>query len=366
MQEMGRCKVRIMSVGLAEAFVSATFNFPSFCSKRNKTWSGWCGSSNNCGNQFRTKEGLQCDIINVFKSLDRIANMAMLILLTVGSKLGRTLIVYRYLKIPTSEGIFHPSHSTSNAWLKRVTIHHLLNAPKIKSDLLFHEKENADLSDDEDYGGNDAVEINNAWDTFRAETHILIHQRKALSSFLDLYEDVFNEAEDLQVSVILVPFHKHQRIDGKLESRKEGPDDREAIAWSLRFSGSERVNLTIINFLLTSSLQNNHIESGQSENKEILTSLFGSETVNEIDNTFMVDFYNRYVTSGQIGKGGTGQSSLTIGMSDWEQEECPDLGTVGDVLASLDFYIHGSVLIVQQHRDANKGDELLDEGDEML
>jgi hypothetical protein len=40
-------------------------------------------------------------------------------------------------------------------------------------------------------------------------------------------------------------------------------------------------------------------------------------------------------------------------MSDWE--ECPELGTVGDVLASSDFDIHGSVLVIQQHRNVKKG-----------
>lgn len=313
-------------------------------------------------------------------------------------------------------------------------IHLIELVKKIKSNLLFHEKENADLSDDDDYGGNDVVEINNALDAFTTDTKILVHQRRAVSSFPSLYEDVCNEAEDLQVSIILLPFHKHQRIDGKLESGKEGiritnqkvlrhapcsvgviierglarvpgfsqivaseaiqsvatlffggPDDREAIAWSLRISKSPRVNLTIIRFLLASSSSSQNeqqIESGQSEEKEILMSLSGEETVNEVDNTFMVDFYNRYVTSGQIGyvekfvndgaqtveslkeigdmyslfvvgKGGRGNSSLTIGMSDWE--ECPELGTVGDVLASSDFDIHGSVLVIQQHRDAKKG-----------
>ena len=304
---------------------------------------------------------------------------------------------------------------------------------KIKSNLLFHEKENADLSDDDDYGGNDVVEINNSLDAFTADTKILVHQRRAVSSFPSLYEDVCNEAEDLQVSIILLPFHKHQRIDGKLESGKEGiritnqkvlrhapcsvgviiergmskvpgfsqlvtsdstknvatlffggPDDREAIAWSLRISKCPRINLTIIRFFLSSSLSHKeHIENGvQYDEKEILMSLSGEETVNEIDNTFMVDFYNRYVASGQIGyvekfvkdgtqtveslkeigdlyslfivgRGGRGNSSLTIGMSDWE--ECPELGTVGDALASSDFDIHGSVLVIQQHRDVKKG-----------
>ncbi|KAK2446317.1 cation/H antiporter [Trifolium repens] len=471
--------------------------------------------------------GLQCDLVNVFKSLDKVTNTAILILLSIGSKLGGTLLVCRYLHIPTSEGIFlgfilntrgyadllfvaaaakqNLDTEAYNVLLVAIVINTIISGiivaflargeekmfsnihtaiepqeiddelrilacvydprqvsailatvlaihgskvspsttylmhlielvKKIKSNLLFHEKDNADLSDDDDYGGNDVVEINNSLDAFTADTKILVHQRRAVSSFPSLYEDVCNEAEDLQVSIILLPFHKHQRIDGKLESGKEGiritnqkvlrhapcsigviierglakvpgfsqliasentqnvatlffggPDDREAIAWSLRISKCSRINLTIIRFLLSSSSSSHteHIESGiNADEKEILMSLSGEETVNEIDNTFMVDFYNRYVTSGQIGyvekfvedgtqtveslkeigdmyslfivgRGGRGNSSLTIGMSDWE--ECPELGTVGDVLASSDFDIHGSVLVIQQHRDAKKG-----------
>lgn len=300
---------------------------------------------------------------------------------------------------------------------------------KIKSNTLYHQKENPELSDEEEYGGNDIVEINDAIDTFTTQTKILIHQRKAVSTFPSLYEDVCNDAEDLHITIILIPFHKHQRIDGKLESGKEGirttnqkvlrhapctvgiivergltrvpafsqliatdgiqnvatlffggSDDREAIAWSIRIAQHSRINLTIIRFLL-SSLPQNEPEMDESERKDILMSLSGQETVNEVDNTFMVDFYNRYVTSGKIGyvekfvnngaqtvealkeigdmyslfivgKGGRGHCSLTIGMSDWE--ECPELGTVGDVLASSELDIHGSVLVIQQHRDVKK------------
>lgn len=49
-----------------------------------------------------------------------------------------------------------------------------------------------------------------------------------------------------------------------------------------------------------------------------------------------------------VGKGKRGHSPLTTGMSDWE--ECPELGIVGDILASSEFNIGGSVLIIQQHR----------------
>ncbi|XP_024636196.1 cation/H(+) antiporter 2 [Medicago truncatula] len=474
--------------------------------------------------------GLQCDLINVFTRLNRTANVAILILLSIGSKLGGTLIVCRYLHIPTNEGIFlgfmlntrgyadllfigaaakqitsfdaesynvllvsivlntiisgiivsfiakgeekmfSNNHTTiepqemedelkilacvydprqvSAILATILAIHGSKTSPsttylmhlielvkKIKSNLLYHEKENGDISDDDEaFGGNDVVDINNALDTFTEDTKILVQQKRTVSSFLSLYEEVCSEAENLQVSIILLPFHKHQRIDGKLESGKEGiritnqkvlrhapcsvgviierglttsfgfseliesetiqnvatlffggPDDREAVAWSLRISKCPRINLTIIRFLLSSKLENEQIDKSgvQSKEKEILMSLSGEETANdEIDNNFMVDFYNRHVASGKIGyvenfvkngrqtveclkeigdiyslfivgKGGRGNSSLTIDMSDWE--ECPELGSVGDILASSDFDIHGSVLVIQQHRDVKKG-----------
>jgi hypothetical protein len=49
-----------------------------------------------------------------------------------------------------------------------------------------------------------------------------------------------------------------------------------------------------------------------------------------------------------VGKGGRGHSPMTTGMSDWE--ECPELGTVGDLLASLELNTNSSVLVIQQYR----------------
>lgn len=58
----------------------------------------------------------------------------------------------------------------------------------------------------------------------------------------------------------------------------------------------------------------------------------------------MAETYSMFI----VGKGGRGDSVLTTGISDWE--ECPELGVVGDFLASSEFDISGSVLVVQQHR----------------
>ncbi|KAJ7952618.1 Cation/H(+) antiporter like [Quillaja saponaria] len=328
-------------------------------------------------------------------------------------------------------------HGSQTSPISCHLLHLIELVKKSKSNLLYHQKEDHEFSDDEDYGGNDVVQIQEAVDHFTSETQILIHHSKVVSSFANLFEDVCNIAEDLRVSTILLPFHKHQRIDGKMESGKEGirttnqkvlrhapcsvgivvgrgfagvpgfsqligtggiqnvatlffggPDDREAIAWSIRIAKHHRVNLTIIRFLSASSLQNNQTEDSHEQETEVLMALSSlDQTMNEIDNTFMVDFYNRrevelrYVASGQIGyvekyvcngvqtvaalkeigdlyslfmvgKGGRGNCPLTISLSDWE--ECPELGTVGDVLASPEFNITGSVVVIQQHRDVRE------------
>lgn len=310
---------------------------------------------------------------------------------------------------------------------------------KRRTNVSYHELEQDELSDDEGYGGNDVLEIHCAIDAFISDTKIFMSLSKAVSSFPTLYEDVCNAAEDLRVSVVILPFHKHQRIDGKMESGKEGirttnqkvlrhapcsvgilvdriqtgflsfshllvsdhvqhvatlffggPDDREALAWSRRMITHSRINLTVIRFVLATAVNDVNAAAGTSSSVSddgVLMALPSLRTTSsETDNTFLADFYDRHVSTGQVGyvekqvkngeetvaelrdigdmyslfivgKGGRGHSPLTIGMSDWE--ECPELGTVGDLLASSDFNINGSVLIVQQHRHQKK--DLIDD-----
>ncbi|XP_009350440.2 cation/H(+) antiporter 2-like [Pyrus x bretschneideri] len=304
---------------------------------------------------------------------------------------------------------------------------------KSRTNVSYHELEADEMSDEEEYGGNDVLEIHAAVDAFTAETRILINLNKAVSTVSNLHEDVCSAAEDLRATVILLPFHKHQRIDGKMESGKEavrttnqkilrhapssvgiivekglagalgfsqlftvdvvqhvatlffgGPDDREAIAWSTRIANHPRVNLTVIRFLPaeSSNTRNMKVENELGNNDiEVFMALSSLETGNDIDNAFLNDFYNGYVASGKVGyvekqvnngaetvaalrdigdlyslfivgKGGRGHSPLTTELSDWE--ECPELGTVGDLLASSDLNINGSILVVQQHRNSKK------------
>ncbi|KAK9049997.1 hypothetical protein SSX86_031038 [Deinandra increscens subsp. villosa] len=303
---------------------------------------------------------------------------------------------------------------------------HLVELPeKTEKSSSFYDQDEDELSDEEEDGSNDAVQINETVDMFIEETKMMIHQVKIVAPFITMYEDVCDFADDIRTSFIVLPFHKHQRIDGKFENGKEGirttnqkvlrhaqcsvailvdrghtatgtqvagseslqqiatlffggPDDREALGFSKRLSTHHHSSLTIIRFLPTSAKDSNvGVDVSQKED-DVLVSIQDQETeVEEADSSALANFYHRYVTSGKVrfvekyvdngvqtgmilrdmaetysmfvvGKGSRGDSRLTTGISDWE--ECPELGVVGDFLASSEFDVSGSVLVVQQHR----------------
>ncbi|KAK1439230.1 hypothetical protein QVD17_05046 [Tagetes erecta] len=301
---------------------------------------------------------------------------------------------------------------------------HLIELPEKENDnpTNDHDHDQEDeLTDEEDYGADDVLEINESIDIFTAETKMTIHQIKNVSPSLRMFQDVCNYAEYIRSSIIIIPFHKHQRIDGKLENDKHGirkmnqkvlhhapcsvailidrghtaraspisgseclqqvatlffggPDDREALGLSKRLSTHHHTNMTVIRFLSTSGKDVSFAH--QADDVEVAALNTGPEVDGE-DSDALKDFYQSYVTCGKarflekytdngeqtatilrdmaemysmfiVGKGGGRvDSALTSGMSDWE--ECPELGAVGDFLASSEFNISGSVLVVQQH-----------------
>ncbi|KAG6403312.1 hypothetical protein SASPL_135529 [Salvia splendens] len=279
---------------------------------------------------------------------------------------------------------------------------HLIELPeKNKSkNLLYHQKAEDELSDDDNYGGNDVVEINETVDIFCSETPVMISQAKVVAPYATMFADVCEFAEDVRASIIILTFHKHQRIDGKLESGKEGiritnqkvllhakctvailidrgltagsmhtstsgslhhiamlffggQDDREALGFSKRLGMHHRISLTVIRFL-HKSVPTEHVGIDVDHKEEdVLMAIPSHESEADADNTVLTDFFNRFVTS--VGKGSRCNSTLTTGISDWE--ECPELGRVGDFLASPDFELCGSVLVVQQHRSASADDD---------
>ncbi|MCL7051309.1 hypothetical protein MKW94_015382 [Papaver nudicaule] len=148
-----------------------------------------------------------------------------------------------------------------------------------------------------------------------------------------------------------------------------GPDDREALAYGSRMSDNPTVNLSVIRFLPGE-------EARGSNSDGTLSVVTDNDKEKQIDNDVVTDFrmktanddsvvYMEKITNNGeetvstiksmdnihdlyiVGRGQGMISPLTAGLTDWS--ECPELGAIGDLLASSDFAVTVSVLVVQQY-----------------
>ncbi|XP_050204923.1 cation/H(+) antiporter 15 [Mercurialis annua] len=156
-----------------------------------------------------------------------------------------------------------------------------------------------------------------------------------------------------------------------------GPDDREALAYASRMSEHPGISLTVMRFLAgDDAAQSAGAGTGLQNEPRILTVETHDQREKQVDeeyiNEFRVQnndenvFYSEIiVNNGEetvaairsmdinahdlfiVGRGQGMISPLTAGLTDWS--ECPELGAIGDLLASSDFAATVSVLVVQQY-----------------
>ncbi|KAK8933255.1 Cation/H(+) antiporter 28 [Platanthera zijinensis] len=158
-----------------------------------------------------------------------------------------------------------------------------------------------------------------------------------------------------------------------------GGDDREALAYATRMARHPGVRLTVLRFVEAAAAVK---AKPWGPGRRILPSTGRRELEQSADEEFFAGFYDRYVAGGKgvgyiekqvrsgedtmaalkgveahyqlfvLGSGKDRLSSLTAGMSEWA--EFPELGPVGDVMASSDFSVSASVMVIQQHRVARR------------
>lgn len=156
-----------------------------------------------------------------------------------------------------------------------------------------------------------------------------------------------------------------------------GPDDREALSYGWRMSEHPGISLTVMRFIPGEDVvEPKSHPSLYPDEPRILTVETDKDTEKQLDdkliNWFMVsnanddsiDYMEKMVNNGEetvaairsmydihglfiVGRGQGMISPLTAGLTDWS--ECPELGAIGDLLASSDFAATASVLVVQQY-----------------
>ncbi|XP_059280833.1 cation/H(+) antiporter 15-like isoform X2 [Lycium ferocissimum] len=250
----------------------------------------------------------------------------------------------------------------------------------------------------------------------------------AISPYGTMHEDVCSLAEEKQVTLIILPFHKRQTIHNNMEEMNPaykdvnnntlatapctvgilvdrgfgtllttnkdegrsrsckiamifigGPDDREALAFASRMARHPKVALTVLRFILdeSSATQNGDADLSltmEGEAEKQADDLFVNEFRHKVQNDISVVYTEEISGNGAetvktirslgqdfdlyvVGRGLAFFSPLKGGLDEWS--DCPELGSIGDLLLTSDFSSTASVLVVQQHAQLNPGDSIL-------
>lgn len=284
-----------------------------------------------------------------------------------------------------------------------------------------------------------------AFEAYEQLSKVAVRPMTAISAIQDMHEDICNIADQKRIAMIILPFHKYQRIDGVLESMSlgfrtvnqrvlkhapcsvgilvdrgqlggqsqlapsnvdhhiavlffGGPDDREALVFGRRMAEHPGIKLTVIRFLpgtdfdhtainltpLLTHEDETHLqvykfstaEMNREQEKELdeealqvinneLSNPGNSpgvngvgdnagksivyeerETSNTVESVLAIAKSNRYHMF-LVGRGRF-PSPLVADLAD-RTAECPELGPIGDLLASSTVRMTASVLVIQQH-----------------
>ncbi|XVE78925.1 hypothetical protein DITRI_Ditri14bG0017200 [Diplodiscus trichospermus] len=156
-----------------------------------------------------------------------------------------------------------------------------------------------------------------------------------------------------------------------------GPDDREALAYGWRMCEHPGTSLTVLRFVPGEDAADSTMQPTIDHNDpSMLTVETDSTREKQLDDEYINDFrmktandesivyIENVVNNGEetvaairsldsnhdlfiVGRGQGMISPLTAGLTDWS--ECPELGAIGDILASSDFASTVSVLVIQQY-----------------
>ncbi|XWS56785.1 hypothetical protein CRYUN_Cryun09bG0115400 [Craigia yunnanensis] len=240
----------------------------------------------------------------------------------------------------------------------------------------------------------------------RNEGYATIQSYTSISHFQTMHDDICRIAIDMRANIVIVPFHKRWAIDGEIESTSRpiqnlnmnvlkkapcsvgilvdrgtfsgfvsvlisplkfnvavifigGPDDMESLAYGCRMVKHESVILTVIHLLLFGGENSKDRKNDSNLINEYRQANMGNERFVYVEKVLrdgvgllsyiretLDDFH--LILLGRYHR----DSPLLEGLGEWS--ECPELGVVGDMLASPDFKTTAIVLVIQQHRLGGK------------
>jgi len=252
-----------------------------------------------------------------------------------------------------------------------------------------------------------------AFEAYRQLSQVSIRPMTAISSMNNIHEDICATAERKEAAVIILPFHKHQSLDGSLNITRNdfrwvnkrvlehapcsvgifvdrglggtshvsasnvsyrvtvlffgGGDDREALAFGGRMAEHPGIRLLVIRFVVEPPKEGEilRVDVGDSSSSTKLISQdeeFLDEFKVKTANDDSINYEERIVKNAAetvaIIREVNGSSLFLVGSRPVSEvacalksSECPELGPVGGLLASQDYPTTASVLVLQQYNN---------------
>ncbi|GLU02599.1 hypothetical protein SLE2022_198440 [Rubroshorea leprosula] len=240
---------------------------------------------------------------------------------------------------------------------------------------------------------------------------LVVNLFSAISPYATMHDEICSLAMDKRVAMVIIPFHRHWAVHGgmdelprpvrsanrnilrsapcsvgilidrgtfmgtsSLSSKSlysigvifaEGPDDREALAYALRMGDHPNVCITVVQLIANnkhkvSTNQSDHLDD-QIINEFKITMVgkkhhtFREEAVSDsVGTVAVIRSVENCFHLILVGRRHDKESQLFLGLGLTEWNEFPELGLIGDMLASTDSNCHTSVLVVQQQTFANE------------
>ncbi|KAJ0102817.1 hypothetical protein Patl1_06703 [Pistacia atlantica] len=238
------------------------------------------------------------------------------------------------------------------------------------------------------------------------EGNAIVQSFTSISHIQTMYDQICQMASDKRTTIVIMPFHKQWAIDGGVEfvnpsiqtlninvlekapcsvgilvdrgilsgsfsvlTRRSlfhvaavfigGPDDVESLSYAFRMARHESVHLAVIRFLQFGDENSKDRKHGSDLIDEYMRSNIGNKRFEYIEEVVkngpnlseclmaLVDCYDLILVGSHHQ-----ESAMLVGLGAWS--ECPELGVIGDMLASPDFPTTASVLVVQQQRIRRK------------
>ncbi|KAG9442118.1 hypothetical protein H6P81_017972 [Aristolochia fimbriata] len=269
-----------------------------------------------------------------------------------GSGLRLLVCVYNADQIGRLLGLVEASSGEDRGAHLTVNTLHLVELTEEATTNLFYQQRPEDEDEEDDLGGDDGRVITDAVDSFILHSGIPVHHRIVCSAMDSIHLDVCSLVEETRGSIVILPFHKHQRVDGSMEVTREayrtanlkvlrrvrctvgvfvdrhrrlkgapkassggedlthnvlvlffgGPDDREAASYAGRLADHPAVTVTLLRFLPATDAQNEEGVAFDSNknNDDVLVAISKHHMEGDADAAFLSSFLQRYVTPGLI------------------------------------------------------------------